>query len=342
MAGSYNVAVPRRLLPVLLSALVACARGAAPGAGASPLPPPIDGGTPLPDPLPKIAGKVNGQTIPTAYVEIIAKRLLEESGGRTEDRPFAYRRALQQLIVRELLLQEALARNIKADDARVEAAYNEARVPYPDDRAWLSFLADQGMDADAFRHEIRAQQTVAALTQAEAAQVGSDVSDKQAREFYEAHPERFDSGERLRASHVLVRVPGDATQAQREELRKKAQGLRDRIAKGEDFAALARQFSGDAGSAPRGGELEVFHRGQMVPPFEAAAYALKPGELSELVETPFGFHVIKLHERIPALKVPFEVARERLVAALVEERRNERIGQLVAQLWAHARIETHL
>lgn len=332
----------RRLLALVLAAFAACGRGAAPAPSTGPLPPAIDAQTPLPDPLPKIAAKVNGQTLPTAYVEIVARRLLEESGDQAQDRPFAYRRALQQLIVRELLLQEALARNIKADDAKVETAYNEARVPYPDDRAWLSFLANQGLDADAFRREIRAQQTIAALTQAEGALAGRDVDDKEARAYYDEHPERFETGERLRASHILIRVPGEAPPPEREALRKRTQGLQDRIAGGEDFATLARQFSGDVGSAPKGGELDVFHRGQMVPAFEAAVYALKPGEVSGVVETPFGFHLIKLHERIPGLKVPFEAARERLVQAIVEERRNKRIEQLVGQLWAHARIETHL
>jgi peptidyl-prolyl cis-trans isomerase C len=341
MPRSYNVPVLRRLvLGGVLLAGVACSRPAPPRPS-GPLPPPIDATTALPEPLPKVAARVNGLEVPLAHVEIIASRLLSESGDQPKDRPFAYRRALQQLIVRELLFQEAVARKVKADDAKVEAAYNEARVPYPDDRAWVSFLAQQGMDADTFRREIRSQQTVAALMDAEAALAGTQVSDKDTRAYYDAHPERFDSGDRLRASHILIRVPGDAPAAQREELRKKAQGLLDRIRKGAEFGDLARQYSGDPASAAKGGELEPFHRGQMVPPFEEAAYALKPGELA-LVETPFGFHVLKLHERIPALKPPYEAVKDQIGRAVLEERRSKRIEELVAQLWAHARIETYL
>lgn len=332
--------VLKRLALCGVVTLAGCSRAVPPPPPGS-LPPPVDATTPLPDPLPKIAAKVNGEGVPVSHVEMIAKRLLSESGDQPKDRPFAYRRALQQLIVRELLFQEALARKLKADDARVEAAYNEARVPYPDDRAWLSFLVEQGMDPDSFRREIRAQQTIAVLLDAEGAQAGSEASDKETRAYYEGHPERFDTGERLKASHILIRVPGDATPAQREELRRKAQGLLDRIQKGADFASLARQYSGDSGSAAKGGMLEVFHRGQMVPPFEEAAYAMQPGEL-RLVESPFGFHVLRLHERIPPLQAPYEAVKDQIAKAVVEEKRGRRIEALVAQLWAQARIETYL
>jgi peptidyl-prolyl cis-trans isomerase C len=306
------------------------------------LPPPIDSETPLANPLPEIAARVNGQAIPLRFVELIAKRLLEQAGNQPKDRAFAYRRATQQLVVRELLFEEATARGLKADDAKVETAYNEARVPYPDDRAWLAFLAQQGMDADGFRRELRIQQTIAALLRAEGDLAGTQVTDKDARAYYEAHPEKFDSGERLRASHILIRVPGDAPHQQKEALRKKTEELLAKIRKGGDFAALARQFSADPGSASAGGELGEFHRGQMVPPFEAAAYALKPGEVSGVVESPFGYHIIKLHERLPALKLEFEGSREPITLAVLEERRQKRVEALVAQLWARSRIETNL
>ena len=330
----------RRLAALLLLAS-ACSRDAPPPP-ASPLPPPIDGETPLPSPLPEIAAKVNGQAIPLRFVELIAKRLLEPAGNQAKDRPFAYRRATQQLVVRELLFEEAAARGLKAEDAKVEAAYNEARVPYPDDRAWLAFLAQQGLDADAFRRELRIQQTVAALLRAEGDLAGTQVTDKEARAYYDAHPESFDSGERLRASHILVRVPGDAPPPQKQALRKKTEEVLAKIRKGGDFATLARQFSADQGSASKGGDLGEFHRGQMVPPFEAAAYALKPGEVSGVVESPFGFHIIKVQERLPALKLDFEGAREMITKAMLEERRSKRVEALVAQLWARSRIETNL
>lgn len=104
-------------------------------------------------------------------------------------------------------------------------------------------------------------------------------------------------GVQLRARHILLRVPADATPAQRDSVRALAESLRTRAAGGADFAALATEFSQDPGSAARGGDLGFFGRGQMVAPFESAAFALEPGQISPVVESPFGYHVIRAEER---------------------------------------------
>jgi parvulin-like peptidyl-prolyl isomerase len=121
------------------------------------------------------------------------------------------------------------------------------------------------------------------------------------RKYFEAHKAEF---EQVHARHILIRVQGSAAAVrpgQRDltdaEALAKAQDLRKRIQAGEDFAQLARQESDDTGSAAKGGDLGFFHRGQMVPSFEQAAFALQPGELSEPVKSPFGYHVIKVEAR---------------------------------------------
>lgn len=103
-------------------------------------------------------------------------------------------------------------------------------------------------------------------------------------------------GAEIRARHILLRVPTEATPAQRDSVRAFAESLGQRARGGEDFAALARQFSVD-GSAADGGDLGYFGRGRMVAPFEEAAFALEPGQVSPAVESPFGFHVIKVEDR---------------------------------------------
>ena len=336
----------KRLVAVLALTVFACS-SQKPAEQPSPtpapsLPPPVDATTPLPEPLPKIAAKVNGQPIKLPYVELIATGLLQQAGNLPKDRPFAYRRALQQLIVRELLFEEAVARHLSADSARVEQAYNEARVGYKDDVKWLEFLARQYMDADTFRAEIRSQQTIAILLAKEGEQVPATVTDAEAQAYFEAHPEMFDSGERRRARHILMRVPADAPAAQKGGIRLKLLNLRKRIEAGEDFGALAKQFSEDQGSAGKGGELDVFSRGQMVPAFEQAAFALAQGQLSEIVETPFGYHLIQLEEILPPQKLAYEGIKDRIKAYMLKQRRELRIQELVGQLWARARIETHL
>ena len=124
-------------------------------------------------------------------------------------------------------------------------------------------------------------------------QVDTAVTDEElSQRFDEERP-----GEEVRARHILLTVPPGASQTQRDSIRAVAESLKDRARAGEDFAVLASQYSEDPGSAVQGGDLGFFGRGQMVAPFEEAAFALDPGEVSDVVESQFGFHVIKLDER---------------------------------------------
>jgi peptidyl-prolyl cis-trans isomerase C len=324
----------------------AVASSASPAASGSPAsdpgaPPEIDRVTPLPSPLPEIAARVNGQPIALRVVRIMAEQSVPPGTPPRGPEPFAYRQALQRAIVRELLFQEAVKRNIAADDARVEQAYNEARVRFKDDKDWAAVLAGQGLDAQSFRAELRAQHTIQALL-GQVAQQSAQATDQEAMAFYESHPAVFDSGEVVRARHILVRVPEGTAAAKREELRKKAGALLVRVRAGKDFATLARQSSDDTGSAAKGGELRPFGRGQLAPAFEQAAFALKAGEVSAVVESPFGFHIIKLIEKVPPRKVPFAEVKEQLKKEMVHQKRQQAQQSFLNGLRAKAKIETFL
>ena len=158
------------------------------------------------------------------------------------------------------------------------------------------------------------------------------ISDEELRELYaEQAP-----GARVRARHILLSYPEGATQAQRDSVRQLAEQLRERAVGGEDFAELARQYSEDPGSARTGGDLGWFERGRMVKPFEDAAFALQPGEVSEPVESPFGIHVIRVEEReTPAFG---EVGPE-FRTRMVQQRRAESLEQYVQGLVGPAGLE---
>ncbi|HSW28274.1 MAG TPA: peptidylprolyl isomerase [Longimicrobiales bacterium] len=122
---------------------------------------------------------------------------------------------------------------------------------------------------------------------------------------------------RLRASHILMTFPGEATAAQRDSVRVAIEGVRRRALAGESFAALARQFSQDPGTAQLGGSLGDFGRGDMVKPFEDAAFALQPGGISDVVETPYGLHVIRLEGK----EAPgFEQVKEQFRVRVINQR----------------------
>ena len=133
------------------------------------------------------------------------------------------------------------------------------------------------------------------------------VSDEDVKKYYDDNPSKFEQPEMVRASHILLSTRDqdtnkDLSEEQKAAKHKKAEDVLKRARAGEDFAKLAKEFSEDAGSKDKGGEYQ-FSRGQMVNEFETAAFSLKTNEISDIVTTQYGYHIIKLSEKIPAKKV---------------------------------------
>ncbi|HYR96583.1 MAG TPA: SurA N-terminal domain-containing protein, partial [Candidatus Binatus sp.] len=148
-----------------------------------------------------------------------------------------------------------------------------------------------------------------------------EVKDGEVAEYYELHKEeRFTEPEQVRARHILVKAAPEAGDNTKAAARKKAQDLLAAVKAGGDFAALAKKSSDDPGSAANGGDLGLFARGRMTPEFEDAAFALDAGDVSDVVETPFGFHVIKVEEHRPAGAKPFETVRAEVAETMKKER----------------------
>jgi parvulin-like peptidyl-prolyl isomerase len=287
--------------------------------------------------------RVNGRHVPFTHLRILTEEKLRADAGRTVDRRRVYRQALDDLIRRELLLQEAVARGIRADERLVEKAYDEKRSSLKDEDAWKQMLARDGMTPESIKAEIRAQLTVQALLNSVAAEVPADaVTEDEISAFYKQNPTAFETGEQRAVSHILIRVPPEADTARKSESRQRIERLRARIAKGEDFSVLARAFSEDPLSRERGGRLPPIARGQMVETFEKAAFALEPDQVSAIVETPFGFHLIKSHGVLPSRRLTLPEVRESIRHRLLAEKRSQAVSSLVASLRSHARIETYL
>ncbi|MGK6307652.1 peptidylprolyl isomerase [Variovorax sp. DT-64] len=147
----------------------------------------------------------------------------------------------------------------------------------------------------------------------EAAKKNITVNEADVRTYYEQNRERLGTKEERRASHILISVPSGAPAAEREKAREKAQGLLAEVKKAPgSFAEIARKNSQDPGSAEKGGDLDFVTRGAMVKPFEDAMFALKKGEISDLVETEFGYHIIQLNDIKPGAVPPFEQVRAKI------------------------------
>jgi hypothetical protein len=136
-------------------------------------------------------------------------------------------------------------------------------------------------------------------------------------------------GSQVRARHILLGFPLQATDQQRDSVRREAEELRSRVLGGEDFAALARQFSQDPGSAANGGDLGFFGRTDMVEPFAVAAFALEPGEVSEVVMTPMGYHVIRTDEKqVPTFEDVAPQFRQQVLAQRLQQAESLYVAQL--------------
>jgi peptidyl-prolyl cis-trans isomerase D len=145
------------------------------------------------------------------------------------------------------------------------------------------------------------------------------VTDEQVASYYEAHKEEFRREAQVRARHILRKVPAGAGPDEEMKARAVLEAVQQRLQAGEDFAALAREFSEDPASAEQGGDLGFFKRGEMVKPFEDAAFALRPGEVSQIVRTDFGYHLIQVEEVQEAGYRPLEEVRSQLVERLAQE-----------------------
>lgn len=157
--------------------------------------------------------------------------------------------------------------------------------------------------------------------------------DAAAATTYKANPARFEVPAQIRASHILVAKGDDA--------RPKAEKLLADLKNGADFAALAKEHSADTGSAIKGGDLGFFGKGRMVPSFEEAAFALQnPGDLSGLVESEFGYHIIKLEASRPAGTLPFDEVRDALRREASTKITNEARSREQKRVMAAARPDT--
>jgi SurA N-terminal domain len=177
---------PRALVATVLAlAHAACSRpgGPAPSPSAAAL----DPGRPLPSPVPEVVARVNGQPIRLHQVLPLAKAELERVSVAERDRkmPEVLRRAVQQYVDRELLLQEALARGISAESREVDWAYDQMRREHAGEPAWNDFLVGQGMTPQSFRAELRSQHTVAALVEQELRAAGEVDPDERPRRLAE-------------------------------------------------------------------------------------------------------------------------------------------------------------
>jgi peptidyl-prolyl cis-trans isomerase C len=287
-----------------------------------------------------VAARVNGNVITRESVREVVEALAaaQDQPPNSKQTEKLARDALDSLIAFELLVEESQRRRVVVTDAEVDADLARSKARFPSADAYAKALTARGLTADGVRRETRKTLAVNHLLE-QTAWRDVHVSPEAVRKFYEQNRAEFKRPAEIRASHILIRAASDAPAAEREKARHKAEALLAQIKKGADFAQLARTESQDPGTAPHGGDLGFFARGSMEPTFEKAAFALKPGTVSAVVETPYGFHLIKVTDQRPAGYATLKEVQADIVNLLRDEKKRSRQDQFVATLRKKAKVE---
>jgi peptidyl-prolyl cis-trans isomerase C len=264
----------------------------------------------------------------------MAARASEEQLAEME--PMLRKQAVRNLVNRTLLNLAASREGIVTTPEQIEVRFEDIRSKFPTQEAFESQLETSNMTVDEFRSEIEKGILLEALYEMKTANL-ERPSDEEIREFYDTNIDRFSKPQRIRASHILIKADESDADTDRERKRVEIEGLRERLLAGEDIETLAADHS-DCPSKSNGGDLGYFSRGQMVEPFENAAFSLEIGGISEVVETRFGYHVIKLTEKEDAGVTPFEESREDITAYLFDMKKQEEISNILESLRESAEI----
>jgi len=264
----------------------------------------------------------------------------------------------KDLIRQALLGQEAKKRGITVSKAeyqaevekQVEREYNYILTYYQMSEDELrDRLAQEGKTIEEFKQEIRnvveqrRDELMRKLREDKlrAVVIGAiSPSDEELKEYFEEHKPQFVTPEMVRARHILIKVAEDAPEEEVAQARTRIEELKQRLDEGADFAELAKEYSEDEATASKGGDLGWFERGRMVKEFEEAAFALQPGEVSDIVRTQYGFHLIKLEERRPAST--FEDVKDQVRQAYIDDQKQQRFDDWYNEVRDAAEVEIEL
>ena len=263
----------------------------------------------------KIAARVNGDIILMSEVKGKSFMVLYDMRSRDKDlkNDDIYRvekEVLNEMIEEKLMLQFAEDNNIKVSDEEIKLAIEDIKKQNNfTDEMLEKELNKENITLNDYKERLRAQITVSKVINYEV-RSKIQVDEKDVKKYYDEHRDEFATPEEIRVRHIMFAYSEDMDSQKKETIKNKAVDILNRIRQGEDFANLASMYSEDS-SAKNGGDLGYFTKGKMIKIFEDTAFALKKDEVSNVIKTPFGFHILKYEDKREAGLKPLEnVSRE--------------------------------
>jgi parvulin-like peptidyl-prolyl isomerase len=284
---------------------------------------------------------VNGVSLKERELERIVDELLPRAfyhqSVTPEKRAELRKKALDELIRRELYYQEAVRIGIKVSKSELKDGLENIKKRFKSKKEYQNALKQAGITEDDLKKDIERNLLINKFYQQEVLDI-SKVSDNELKEYYEKNKKDFLRPEAAHIRHILIKVEPTSTDEEKAKKKKEAGDILKRARQGEDFAELAYQYSADDWRV-KGGDLGLIHRGRLLPELEEVAFKLKPGEISDLIETTYGYHIIKMEEKLPPTQLGFDEIKDKLRKELEEKRKKEREENLLKTLKEKARIE---
>jgi len=299
---------------------------------------------PSDNPAGDTAASVNGRTISREEVERIytnmARQNIEPEPGTQGNSPEErlYRTAVDLLVEQILVEEGARKAGLTVSDGQVASEVTRMKTASGGPAAFQKLLDENGVKEQDVEKDIRSRLTARMYFERVAGSSPPPVSDEEVEEYFESNPERFGAQPEVNARHILVMTKPDMDDMARAEARRRAEASLARVRGGEDFAAVANETTEDPTNQGKGGDLGWFPRGAMVAPFDSAAFDLKPGEVSGIVETSFGYHVIRVEDRRETEPRSLDSVREGIRMSLAQEKMGNRFRAVVDSLRADAKV----
>jgi len=287
--------------------------------------------------------KVNGQIIPEEAIQFELERLVRfyVENGMTEEQikgqlAVLVERATEQAVGTKLLMEEAVRRNEEVSEEEIEEQLDKVIEQVGGVDAFKNALAQQKIDEAAFREQLKEGRRIDRLIQSVVKEV-ADPSEEEIKKYYDEHQDQFVTGERVLAQHILV-TPDGSEATSKADARDKILAIKERVVQGADFGEEAAQHS-MCPSGKEGGSLGWFAKGMMVPEFDNAVFSMGIGDVSDVVETQFGYHLIYKTDHEEASSCTYEEARPKILELLRHAQRGEAVTAFVEQLKQSAAIE---
>ena len=271
-------------------------------------------------------------------MKLVSLKLARQGRPVNEEQLKRYENDIREtLINRALLLQQSQEQGIDVKGSQVTEALDQFKAAFKDEKDYQKALTEMDFTEAMLKEQMKNGLSIKTLIDKEVMPSVS-VSDQQVRSFYDDNPDLFRKPEQVKASHILIQVPENANAAKKAKALATIEALKTRIDNGENFATLAMEHS-EGPSKTKGGDLGFFDKKQMVPPFSEAAFALEPGQVSDVVETRFGYHLFRVTDRQAEQTMAFNDVKEAISTRLRKEQEGQKIDAYLKKLKEHADIK---